>query len=316
MQIEKINECPFCNNDKFKTLGELHYGKKQAYSGLKIEGDFRSNLYKCKKCCSFFVSPRLSRDFSKNLYFDSPATRWINAEDVDEKDLDILFKKYAPAGFKNIFEKYFSKNKGGIILDVGCFQGKLLDIFKAYGYETYGVDLNSDAIQKITSRHNALCGEIEEAKKFNKKFDVITVFDLVEHLYDIDNFWKNISDLLKNDGTVVILTGNPESIGAKIFKNEWWYFKYPEHIIFPSKNYYKSIGIKYNLSIKDIFNVYHRAAYVRNITYKIKMYGLLLVSFMQNSVFNKPFSDFSISALSVPELSKDHYLIFMKKNNI
>jgi len=53
-------------------------------------------------------------------------------------------------------------------------------------------------------------------KKINSKFDVIISMEIIEHLYSVDNFLKNISKLLKKEGSLFISTPNPSSNLSRI----------------------------------------------------------------------------------------------------
>lgn len=261
--LETLDACPLCKNKNIKSLGKISLNAQQEYSGKKLSTDYTSHLYTCKECHSKFVSPRLSELYARQLYAESPATRWVPENKRELEDIDSLFFDYTPSGFKRFFLEEIAQdnNRGKKILDAGCFRGKLLDIFKHYNFDTFGLDLNEDAIKQIGDRHSVLSGDIESADKFALKFNIIMAFDVIEHLYDIEKFWKSIFNNLKEKGLCLILTGNPNALGAKVMRNKWWYFQYPEHIIFPSKKYYKSVAGKYGLKSCRFFKVHHRSAY-------------------------------------------------------
>ncbi len=266
--LEYLNLCPLCQSQEIKFLGLVKYNSNQDFSGEKLGMNFNPGLFGCKKCLSKFVSPRLSKSYARQLYSESLATRWIPENSEELEDIDSLFLNYTPSGFKNFFLKNIVKvkNKDKQVLDVGCFRGRLLDIFKYYNFKTFGFDLNEDAIKQIGNRHKVFFGDIENISQFKTKFDIITAFDIIEHLYDIEKFWRNIFGNLKKDGLCLILTGNPNALGARVMKNKWWYFRYPEHIIFPSAEYYRSLEKEYNCSVEKIFYVHHRQKYRLPIT--------------------------------------------------
>jgi len=69
----------------------------------------------------------------------------------------------------------------------------------------------------------------------------------------IPHFLSYIKEILKSKGFVVLLTGNNNSIPAKIFKNNWWYLRFSEHIVFPS--------IKYLSQLNDFILQEHQNTY-------------------------------------------------------
>jgi len=99
----------------------------------------------------------------------------------------------------------------GKLLDVGCAFGYMLLHFSKY-FEVHGIDCSEYAIGKakrivgngIFKVHNA-----EEPFPFrNNSFDVVTCFDVLEHIEDTDNLIKNIYDVLKNKGILFLVTPN------------------------------------------------------------------------------------------------------------
>ena len=84
--------------------------------------------------------------------------------------------------------------KSGKILDVGCFNGFVLDLCKNKGYETYGVDASKEGVELSTSKgHKVLEANLEENIPFDDNyFDAVLGLEIIEHLADTDSFLKNI----------------------------------------------------------------------------------------------------------------------------
>lgn len=311
--LETVARCPVCGFSRRSPVGDIDYRRDQPYAGKKLEIDFLSTLYQCARCHSKFISPRLSRRISKRLYVASDAKRWVAAS--GNKEATDLLRFYAPAGFQETLEHVIlvGGSRGRAALDIGCFQGRLLDLFKQYGFRTYGLDLNRAALKVAARHHTVVQGDVQAIKKFRVQFDVITAFDLIEHLYEIDKFWTATSAYLKRGGLLVLLTGNPDGVGARYFRNRWWYFQHPEHIVFPSLWYYRSLGRRYPLRLRSISNVYHRPSYVQPALYRVKMYALLVWSWLQTTLFRQPVEESIVETLSSPTLSPDHYLLIFEK---
>jgi hypothetical protein len=75
----------------------------------------------------------------------------------------------------------------------------------------------------------------------------------MEHLYEPNGFLSFASALLNPGGYLIILTGNPQSFSARLSGGKWWYFNYPEHVIFPSPDFFKSIN---DFELKSHLKVY------------------------------------------------------------
>lgn len=93
------------------------------------------------------------------------------------------------------------------LLDIGCGRGTFLDIAKEYGLRTVGIELASDAALIAKNKgHKILCGSATEIKFSERKFDIITLWDLLEHLDNPRQVLLNTYESLRSDGKMFILT--------------------------------------------------------------------------------------------------------------
>jgi 2-polyprenyl-3-methyl-5-hydroxy-6-metoxy-1,4-benzoquinol methylase len=121
----------------------------------------------------------------------------------------------------------------GRIFDVGCFDGQLLDIAKARGWETWGLELQGPAAEHANANHDGrvVVGPIEGFRPDNLgQFDVVTAVGLIEHVVDVDWFMLTANALLKTGGLLVIQTPNYGSIAARTMGKYWFPIAAPEHI--------------------------------------------------------------------------------------
>ena len=121
-------------------------------------------------------------------------------------------------GYKDFIKTWNSRlnillghKKSGKLLDVGCALGYMLVPFSKH-FEVYGIDCSKYAIGKakkivengIFKVHNA-----EESFPFmNNTFDVVTCFDVLEHIEDVDSLIENIYNVLKKKGILFLITPN------------------------------------------------------------------------------------------------------------
>ncbi|MGR0482551.1 MAG: class I SAM-dependent methyltransferase [Candidatus Electronema sp. V4] len=93
------------------------------------------------------------------------------------------------------------------ILDIGCGQGMFLDIAHEHGLLTAGIELASNAALTAKSKgHEILCGSVTKTNFSERKFDIVTLWDLLEHLDDPRQVLLNTYDSLRSDGRMFILT--------------------------------------------------------------------------------------------------------------
>lgn len=129
----------------------------------------------------------------------------------------ILNKLYNNAVYLNHSHIYslLEKNKNAVFLDLGCDDGKItIRLAKTIGTKKiYGVDVITQklkAAKKVGIRVSN--SDLNHPLKFsNNYFDVIHGNQIIEHLYDSDNFLKEIYRILKPGGYAIISTENASS---------------------------------------------------------------------------------------------------------
>lgn len=128
--------------------------------------------------------------------------------------------------------------KEGRLLDVGCAMGFFVEQARHAGYDAYGFDPSEYAVKKAKKKLN---GRIEHATVHSasypeKSFDFITLFDVFEHLADPVGDIRRLRTFLKDDGHIVIATGNTDSLAAKILREHWTFYIPPQHLFFFTKS--------------------------------------------------------------------------------
>lgn len=145
--------------------------------------------------------------------------------------------------YQAIYESYISLIKiragnleGKRILDIGCFSGDFLDLARREGALTYGIELQKDAYEIAAARHGEriLNCSFEKAV-FDIKFDIITLFGVIEHVTHPEALLKMTSSLLVEGGLVVIQTPNAGSFFAKVMQKYWPPYAPIEHIHYFSR---------------------------------------------------------------------------------
>ena len=206
--------------------------------------------------------------------FDKLAAEWWNPEGSFKP-----LHKFNPIRIKYIKEsiirhfKIKSKNiplKNINILDVGCGGGLISVPMKKLGANVVGIDasLKNINVAKIYSKKNNLeikyiCSSPEKLK-IKKKFDVLLMLEIVEHVDDINLFVKQSSKFLKKNGLMFIATLNKTLksyafaiIGAEYILNwlpigthDWEKFIKPAELVDIAKNYKLNLkdlsGLKFN----------------------------------------------------------------------
>lgn len=224
----RVNNCPFCNSERIRKTGDLKYSGRTEFSTHFIDLSYTPQLFKCKNCNSSFTQNVIPPKVAEDLYGKGEGSKRWSPKNFREDKTTIV---------QVCLDRYLLQENTKV-LDVGCNTGEFLDYAKLKGAQTYGLEICEESCVIVGQKgHVAFRNSME----INQTFDVITAFDVVEHLYDPNGFISFLLGILNEKGFLIILTGNPESIPAKFSRRNWWYYNYPEHVIFPNPSYFKNL---------------------------------------------------------------------------
>ncbi|MCX6760359.1 MAG: class I SAM-dependent methyltransferase [Candidatus Nealsonbacteria bacterium] len=197
---------------------------------------FKNTLLRCQKCGLIFVYPQPEFCMIKNIYaqnyFKNSSSHSIGYENY-LKDKPNIMKTFERR-LKNIEALYPKK---GEILDLGCAMGFFLEVAKNHGWNPHGVEISEYAsnIAKKRFGNNIFNGVLNQACFLEDSFDIITMWDYLEHIpdpsFELSLIWK----LLKKGGMVILSTPNANSLPHKIFRDRWMGYKDQEHLYYFSE---------------------------------------------------------------------------------
>lgn len=211
--------CPFCN----KTLR----------SGKKIKASSYHYYFVCKNCRGGQLFPRPTKTDLELIYQSEKYFKNLSSKPKNLfLDLILSLKIFdAPAQW---VEKRF---RGFSILDVGCGNGEFLSYLKSKGWEVLGVDVSSVAVKETMNkigRGNVRAGSFPPLK-FNRKFDVISFWHVLEHLETPIDYLKKAGKVLDKKGVLVGEVPNFDSGVLKLFQKDYNWIMVPEHRLYFSK---------------------------------------------------------------------------------
>ncbi|GAB1402347.1 hypothetical protein MASR1M68_12580 [Elusimicrobiota bacterium] len=171
-----------------------------------------TNILLCPNCSVEFLATQISQEEVKRMY-----DQYYNDLKFDSFLLSNLKKKT----FAGYIEKLKFYKATGTLLDVGTQSGFLLDVAQKEGFNVFGVELSEYASRIAKTKFGSdkiHTGTIKTAN-FNKKyFDLITMCDLLEHVQDPVDTLKSASGLLKEDGCIMIVTPDYNSLISRIVR--------------------------------------------------------------------------------------------------
>ena len=142
--------------------------------------------------------------------------------------------------------------KTGMALDVGCATGRFLKLLAGKGWDVKGIELDRGMFEMLRKQGKDVDNTPLEFYHTDRKFRLITVFDVVEHLPEPGNDIKKLSEILDDKGSIVIVTPDIDSLQRKIFCKRWFQFKPKEHISYFSKDTIERIVKPFGLKIVHV----------------------------------------------------------------
>lgn len=122
------------------------------------------------------------------------------------------------------------------ILEVGAGNG-LFGRLASNEFEYVGIDLAEDAVRSARSEGlEVVRSSLSHFVNTGSPFDAVTLFHVFEHLADPHDALGRISDLLKPNGILVLITPDTESLLCAISGDRWVSYKFPEHLILYSRS--------------------------------------------------------------------------------
>jgi len=102
----------------------------------------------------------------------------------------------------------------------------------SYGWKVYGVELNEKAASfaKREQRLNVVNGDFLEVDFPEGFFDVVTLWNVLEHLIDPSAVLKKINSLLKKNGILIYAIPNIDSLESTVFHRWWAGWDVPRHL--------------------------------------------------------------------------------------
>jgi 2-polyprenyl-3-methyl-5-hydroxy-6-metoxy-1,4-benzoquinol methylase len=140
------------------------------------------------------------------------------------------------------------------LLDIGTGTGALLEVANEFGFDATGLEPDKKFAQKAKERGlKVINSTLEKARLPTHSFDIITMFDVLEHIPDLHSALSSIVKTIKPNGLLILSTPNTSSLSFKLMDSYWPHFK-KEHIYYFNPKSLKTLISPYGFITLKILN--------------------------------------------------------------
>jgi 2-polyprenyl-3-methyl-5-hydroxy-6-metoxy-1,4-benzoquinol methylase len=232
-------------------------------------------IHNCLNCALHYTKSVPSSDTIGSFY----KAESYDSHRVDNKSL--ISRVYRVVRKINVGKKIKwirrYNNQQGLVVDYGCGLGHLVAELKNQGYNAKGFEIDGDV--RALSR-DTLNLEIQPLENFrlldNASVSVITMWHVLEHVYDLNSDFQHIVDKLADDGAIFIAVPNFKSYDAKYYKKHWEAYDLPRHLYHFDNESIKRFCSRFGLRLESKIPMRFDSYYVSMRSEKNKKNGFLL----------------------------------------
>ena len=260
IELEPVKQCDICESKDYEELftrGDLN---------TFLDGSFR--FVRCLNCGLIYQNPRPTKISWPALYqeeYDQYKTDYL-------KGLERIIHSY---GLYKRFRSILRYKRSGELLDIGCSTGDFIRYVSTYpNWRTVGIEPSTIAYNKaLQFGLNVYNMSLEDftISHLDHKFDVVTLWNVIEHLFspmrDIQIIWNH----LKPRGLLVITTPDIDSFSARLFQKYWIGYELPRHFYVFSKRTLRLLLEKSGFELIRFENIYgEHAAFMSSLRFFLR----------------------------------------------
>lgn len=258
-KLKNIDHCPVCNASAFTHfIDAVDYNVSQKVF----------TIVKCNSCNFHFTNPiPVVEEIGEYYKSDS----YVSHSSTNKGLINKLYQRVRKYTLKQKVKLITKYSNGKDHLDIGAGTGHFINATSLAGFNSLGLEPDEDARGLAEKSFKVNIQPLEELHKLedNSK-DVITMWHVLEHVYDLQKDVKKISSILKEDGTLVVAVPNRSSYDAKKYKEFWAAYDLPIHLYHFVPNDIRNLFSQFNMEVKEVLPMKFDSFYVSMLSEKYK----------------------------------------------
>ena len=263
---KQFSPCPICNKEDISTL---LYTKDYSLTGE----DFQ--IIQCSHCTLEYTDPAPSKE-DIAPYYNFPS--YISHTDSKEGFVNKIYHKVRNLTLTqktNWVQSLFTGHKGQL-LEVGAGTGAFAHSMSKQGWKVTALEPDESSRNKALENYNIQLLPIEKLNDLDSaSYEVITLWHVLEHVHDLNEYMKLFHRLLKPNGRLVIAVPNYTSYDAGFYKKHWAAYDVPRHLYHFSPMSMHYLTKKHKMFIVQKLPMWFDSFYVSLLSEKYKQSGML-----------------------------------------
>lgn len=209
--------CALCGSRKYRVIYEAQYSKEKDHDlarKFRASGDelLIDQLVQCFNCSLVFINPRLKSSLVTQGYAAGSDEVFVSQAAARERTFSKALKSI----------ECFAPHKGSL-LDIGTAGGSFLAAAKRRGWNVAGCELNRWMVRWGNKHYGIKIqqGTVFEQHYKKESFDMVTLWDVIEHTPDPAKVARECNRILKPQGLLVINYPDIESWIARLMGRRW-----------------------------------------------------------------------------------------------
>lgn len=257
--MNKIQNCPICGSVDYKSFIE-------AKDFLTEKGSF--TIVECGQCKFHYTNPIPTVD-QIGMYYKSE--KYISHSSTKKGFVNYLYNVVRKRTLQDKISWIRKSTKGTRLLDIGSGTGHFLKFANDNGFNGIGLEPDKDARDFAKSENKLDLKPISALYNLEKaSFDVITMWHVLEHVYDLRKDLEQLISLLKEDGRLFIAVPNMNAYDARHYKDFWAAYDLPRHLYHFKKENICELVQQFSWSIQKVIPMKYDAFYVSMLSEKYK----------------------------------------------
>lgn len=210
--------CNLCGRDDWElrfpaTLNDADQVNVQAFRCTSAGYGHHPQIVQCRHCHYVYANPRWEAGELIDAYVAVEDETYVR----ERPGRELTFRKHLQA-----LEKITGPAGGRSLLDVGAYIGVFVEVAQASGWDATGVEPSSWAVSVAQAQGlPVVAGTQETLLAQNRRFDVLTMWDVIEHVNDPAGELAMAYQLLKPGGIVAVHTMDIDSLAARLMGQRW-----------------------------------------------------------------------------------------------